>query len=147
MNNKFLIKNTPKYIDKIPSKAGIYYVLKPKNKRLSVSKNYIYRKGIKLTKKNRPSKIDDKREKMLKYEILYVGSSNDLKRRIRQFYCFLYCGSNSHCGGKAIGQIKQLDSLIFDYKKTETYINMEKLCLKKYKNKYGRVPFGNVKTK
>jgi len=78
-------------------------------------------------------------------KILYIGKSNDLRQRIRQYVAFGSGRPAPHRGGRYIWQIKDAMNILSVYWVDDPNPRgREQTEIKKFKNKYGRRPFANL---
>ena len=136
-------------IKEIPKTSGVYFILMPLDFPLHINSET---DGSKLTSKGDPSVYPIEKllkkvkhyemEEPLKSHLLYIGSSNNIKRRINQ-YINPY---SNHSGGRDIWQLENSEDLLVSYIECSTEKESEELehrLLISYKNIYGTYPFAN----
>ena len=74
-------------------------------------------------------------------EIIYIGRSRQLSRRLRQFYKHIYGARSPHRGGQAILLLKC--AKLIRWAAVEDYIGTEHRLLEAFEKEVGRKPFGN----
>lgn len=142
-------------INSIPSESGVYFVLMPKGFDLIVKD---VTDGRKTTSKGKVASypVDDLQRRILHYgnrkkynsQILYIGKSDNLCDRIKQYIGFRYNdpGLAPHNGGRSIWQLENNERLLFCYhvcRPGEDCEKMEKELLLLYKDRHGCYPFAN----
>lgn len=134
----------------IPHKQGVYVIFVPENISITIletssARDTYTKNGI--TK----SMLRSQDELLKKYEagdgeIIYIGQSGDLNRRLKQYIEQGFGKPLSHRGGIAIFQIKEWSSLQLIFIETEEPEGLEKELLKKYKDNNDKIrPFANWK--
>lgn len=81
----------------------------------------------------------------LDHEIVYIGQSGNLKRRIRQFADFGAGKPIGHWGGRLIWQLAEPDKLRIAWKVTpdRVPVEVETEMLAAFRREYGKPPFAN----
>jgi hypothetical protein len=81
----------------------------------------------------------------LDHEIVYIGQSGNLKRRIRQFADFGAGKPVGHYGGRLIWQLAEPDKLRIAWKETPNRVpvEVETETLAALRREYGKPPFAN----
>lgn len=74
-------------------------------------------------------------------QIVYIGRSIRLSRRLRQFYKHRYGDKSPHAGGQAI--LKISEPLHIHWAKVEDYPEAEERLIDCFEAQTGRKPFGN----
>ncbi len=149
---------------------GIYFVvgrIKDINKKLEENANGA---TVEIRKKNKiinkllkgeslkefQDKLDYLKERSKDNEdiILYIGSatrknSDGLYKRIKEYIQWGYGKGQIHAGGRAIWQIPKCKEILKFYwirlASSEESKDMEAKLIKKYENKFGKIPFANMK--
>ncbi len=80
-------------------------------------------------------------------EVLYIGQSTDLRRRLRQYTLFGLGRPVGHRGGRYIWQIKDaLHILSVRWEEDANPERRERSELSDFEKRYGRLPFANLRT-
>jgi hypothetical protein len=77
--------------------------------------------------------------------VLYVGSSNDLRRRLREFVSFGQGKPVGHWGGRASWQVERSHEFVLAWKVDAQYKAAEQALLDAHVRAHGRLPFANLK--
>jgi hypothetical protein len=80
-------------------------------------------------------------------EVVYIGQSGNLKRRLRQFADFGSGKPRRHWGGRFIWQLENINALRVAWKETQGQEPriVEKELISTFKGTYGKLPFANLK--
>ncbi len=78
-------------------------------------------------------------------EILYIGKSESktVNRRMHQHINFWNGKPVAAFGGRIIGQINNYENLEVWFLECDNPKNMEEILIKRFRNKYGKLPFAN----
>jgi hypothetical protein len=78
-------------------------------------------------------------------EVVYIGMSNCLKRRLRQFADFGAGKPVGHYGGRLIWQLSNTETLLVAWKETpgQSPNLVEEEMLAAFRGRYGKPPFAN----
>ena len=80
-------------------------------------------------------------------EVLYIGKSNALRRRLKEYASFGAGSPIGHWGGRYIWQLSDSDELLVAWKacgEDETPDYLEAQLLGRFKRIHGRLPFANI---
>ena len=78
-------------------------------------------------------------------DLLYVGSSSELKKRIGTFLRFGAGCPVAHWGGRLIWQIANSDALLVAWRQSVGHRNDENKLLREFEARYGKLPFANLR--
>lgn len=74
-------------------------------------------------------------------QIIYIGRSRHLRRRLKEFYKHKYPNKRPHCGGQAVTLLKCPLSVYWS--PAVDYAGTEHRLIEIFKAEVGRLPFGN----
>ena len=80
-------------------------------------------------------------------EVLYVGKSDALRRRLKEYASFGAARPIGHWGGRYIWQLSDSDELLVAWKacgEDETPGHLEAQLVGRFKRVHGRLPFANI---
>jgi hypothetical protein len=79
-------------------------------------------------------------------EIVYIGQSGDLKRRLKQFADFGAGKPIGHWGGRLIWQLPSVDKLLVAWKPTPGQVpeKVEADLISLFRTQFGKPPFANA---
>lgn len=137
------VRNLRNEISVVPEVTGVYVVLSQ-----SVSKpafSHVSTGGW--FKGEDPTVLVDRLEKewVPGSELLYVGSSNNLRRRVTELLRFGGGAPIGHRGGRLIWQIEDPDGLIVAWKPTIDHKPAESEMLDDFFRHFERLPFANLR--
>ncbi len=78
-------------------------------------------------------------------DLLYVGSSLGLKKRIKTFLRFGDGGRVGHWGGRLVWQIANSGALLIAWQPCTDHEAAEQKLLRDFEAKYGKLPFANLR--
>ena len=79
--------------------------------------------------------------------VIYIGKGDILKRRLNQYMRYGIGHSSGHWGGRYIWQLSESANLLITWKLTpdENPKNVEQILIHEFKNRYGKLPFANLR--
>ncbi|MEO8610928.1 MAG: hypothetical protein ABI690_23730 [Chloroflexota bacterium] len=79
--------------------------------------------------------------------ILYVGETDNLRRRFKQFIRFGHGQPVGHWGGRYLWQLEDSANLCLSWKLTpdENPVDLKRRLLKTFRVRYSKLPFANLK--
>jgi excinuclease UvrABC nuclease subunit len=148
MSKIFTIKKlqSNKFWHEIPAESGVYVVVYKKH-----SKSAFLKKGTggKFKGNNPNVSIERLNKKWVDFKqgeekIIYIGKSNNLRRRIRAYIKFGLGKPVAKRGGRLIWQIADSDSLEVYWKTNKMPRETEKKMLLEFEKRHGKLPFANL---
>ena len=133
---KDLINNGFNSINK---QEGIYIVKTPKDFKVNFTFNMLNKTCPCYCIKD----LADKYNKTMNKEILYIGKSVNLRKRIKQYINYGLNKNKIHKGGRAIFQIQNYTELEIEYYYCASSKDCEKQSLKNYLKNNGVLPLAN----
>lgn len=130
----------------IPHNSGVYVIFVPEDISITILETSAVSSDF-----SRKPRIRSKEELIQKYEagdqeIIYIGQSNNLNRRLKEYIDQGFGRSLSHRGGIVLFQIKEWPSLQLIFIESEEPKRLENELLKKYKDNNEKIrPFANWK--
>ncbi len=78
-------------------------------------------------------------------EIIYVGQSKNIKRRIVQLIKTAFYGHKTHMGGKDMYSLKNFNDFEIEIDYVNNQSQEKQKRLQDYKEQFGKLPFANKK--
>ena len=131
----------------IPKKEGTYKVIMPDNFCMNIRS---FSDALKSPRK--PYEVKDLVKKwndIISYDesdnnVLYIGKADDLQTRTRQFVRFAIGEANNHSGGRALWQLENNRSLLFEYIVEPNAETHEHQMIEDFMSRHGGTrPFAN----
>lgn len=125
-----------------PARAGIYFVVDPSHgepKYLDVSQ------GGRFKSKNPTVSVDELESNWIEgTKVLYIGKSNNLRRRINELRRFGLGAPLGHWGGRYLWQLKGAERFRVGWILTEDFAEAEAELLHSFMGAFGALPFANL---
>ena len=78
-------------------------------------------------------------------DVLYIGKSSNIRRRIRELIRFGYGERSAHWGGRYLWQVDNCERFIIAYREEALPEEAERFLLSEFHVCYGKYPFANHK--
>jgi hypothetical protein len=128
-----------------PSSGGVYVVTYNTNGQISFRDKSC---GGRFDGKDPTVSLDELEAKWVEgAEVVYIGQSGNLKRRLREFANFGSGKPVGHWGGRLIWQLENINALRVAWKETQGQEPriVEQELMSTFKGTYGKLPFANLR--